>query len=100
MTHPCHPSMERVRVGAGRSGILGHLWLSTKLDISLGYATPYLTICTQWGLARWLRFLLLFLIWFIETGFLCVTALGVLELDQAGLELTEICPSLPPKCWN
>ena len=38
-----------------------------------------------------------------ETGFLCVTALTVLELalvDQAVLELTEICLPLPPKCWD
>jgi hypothetical protein len=34
--------------------------------------------------------------------FLCVIALAVLELfvDQAGLQLTEICLSLPPLCWT
>ena len=39
---------------------------------------------------------------FFETGFLCV-ALAVLELalvDQAGLELTEICLPLPSKGWD
>ena len=44
----------------------------------------------------------LFIYLFI-VGFLCVTALAVLELalvDQAGLELTEIHLSLPPKCWD
>ena len=38
-----------------------------------------------------------------ETGFLCVTVLFVLELalvDQAGLEITETCLPLPPKCWD
>ena len=37
---------------------------------------------------------------FFETGFLCITVLAVLELapvDQAGLELTEICL---PLCWD
>ena len=41
--------------------------------------------------------------WIFEAGFLCVTALAVFELalvDQAGLELTEICLPLPPECWN
>ena len=39
---------------------------------------------------------------FYQTGFLCVTALAVLELilvDQAGFELTEVCLPLPPECW-
>ena len=38
-----------------------------------------------------------------EIGFLCVTALAVLELalvDKAGLELTEICLLLPLECWD
>ena len=40
---------------------------------------------------------------FFKTGFLCVTALTVLELalvDQAVLRLTEIHLPLSPKCWN
>ena len=48
-------------------------------------------------------FLLTYLLWFSETGFLCVIALAVLELalvDQAGLELTEILLPLPPECWD
>jgi hypothetical protein len=39
---------------------------------------------------------------FSRQGFSCV-ALAVLELnsvDQAGLELTEICLPLPPECWD
>ena len=40
---------------------------------------------------------------YFETGFLCETALVVLELafvDQAGLELTELQLLLPTKCWD
>ena len=40
---------------------------------------------------------------FFETGFLCVDLVPILELalvDQAGLELTEICLLLPPQCWD
>ena len=40
---------------------------------------------------------------FFKTGFLCITALAVLELafvDQAHLELTEIHRPLPPKRWD
>ena len=40
--------------------------------------------------------------YFLRQNF-SVTVLAVLELalvDQAGLELTEICLSLPPKCWD
>ena len=40
---------------------------------------------------------------YVKTGFLCVTVLAGLELalvDQTGLELTEICLHLPPKCWD
>ena len=43
------------------------------------------------------------LVGFLETGFLCVRALAFLEIalvDQAGLEFTEICLSLPHKCWD
>ena len=36
---------------------------------------------------------------YFSTGFLCV-ALGILELDQAGLQLTEMRLSLPPECWD
>ena len=39
------------------------------------------------------------LVCFVETRFLCVIALAVL-VDQAGLELTEIILTLPPKCWD
>ena len=52
----------------------------------------------------WRSVLVLFvglcLVWFFETGFLCV-ALAVLELtaDQAGLDL-EIYLFLPPECWD
>ena len=38
----------------------------------------------------------------LETGFLYVALEAVLEIalvDQAGLKLTEICLSLPSKCW-
>ncbi|GAB1290336.1 Transferrin receptor protein 2 [Apodemus speciosus] len=37
----------------------------------------------------------------VSNGFICV-ALAVLELgvDQASLELTEICLPLPPECWD
>ena len=39
----------------------------------------------------------------LETGFLSLTVLAVLEIafvDQAGLELTEIHLPLPPECWD
>ena len=45
-------------------------------------------------------FVVVLLLLFFDTGFLCVTALAVLELvlvDQAGLELTETHLPLPPK---
>ena len=36
---------------------------------------------------------------FFKTGFLCVTALAILQLDiQVGLRLTEILLPLPPEC--
>lgn len=37
-----------------------------------------------------------------ETGFLCTTALTILELfvDQVGLDLTELHLPLPPECWG
>ena len=41
-------------------------------------------------------------VFFLKQGF-SVALEPVLELilvDQAGLELTEICLPLPPKCWN
>ena len=47
-------------------------------------------------------FVCLFLFLFLETGF-CVALKPVLELalvEQAGLELTEICLPLPPECWD
>jgi hypothetical protein len=37
------------------------------------------------------------LVCFFKTEFLCVTALAWNSVDQAGLELTEMCLSLPPK---
>ena len=40
---------------------------------------------------------------FFKTGIFCVTAPDVLELafvDQAGLELTEICLPLSPEYWD
>ena len=48
-----------------------------------------------------LSFLFVCLFCFVETGFLCVAVLAVLELalvDQADLEFTEICLPLPPEC--
>ena len=42
------------------------------------------------------------LFFFFRQGFF-VALEPVLELvlvDQAGLELTEICPTLPPECWD
>ena len=52
-----------------------------------------------------LQYLLFFFLsfFFFETGFLRSFLVPVLELalvDQAGLELTEICLSLPPECWD
>ena len=37
-----------------------------------------------------------------KTGFLCVSLAvpGSHSVDQAGLQLTEICLSLSPKCWD
>ena len=40
---------------------------------------------------------------FFRTGFLCVTALAVLELaliDQTGLKLTEVRLPQPHECWD
>ena len=43
---------------------------------------------------------------FLETGYLCGTALAVLDVlefafvDQTGLELIEICLPLPLECWG
>ncbi|KAL6085878.1 hypothetical protein STEG23_033769 [Scotinomys teguina] len=34
------------------------------------------------------------------TRFLCVALEPFLDLDQAGLKLTEICLALPPECWD
>ena len=48
------------------------------------------------------KFVYLF-VWFFKTDFLCVTAQVTLKLifvDQAGLELIEICLPLPPECWD
>ena len=49
-----------------------------------------------------LLFFNFFLFWFFETGF-SVALEAVLELaliDQAGLQLTEICLLLPPNSWD
>lgn len=39
-----------------------------------------------------------------EIGFFCVTnspgCSGHCSIDQAGFELTDICVSLPPECWD
>jgi hypothetical protein len=39
---------------------------------------------------------------FVKTGFLYVTldCPRTHSVDQAGLELTEICLPLPPECWD
>ena len=56
-----------------------------------------------------MRFFCFVLFWFslafgfFETGFLYVKALAAVELalvDQADLDLTEICLCLPPRCWD
>ena len=35
-----------------------------------------------------------------SVGFVPIRVLALVEVDQAGLELTEIQLSLPPKCWD
>ena len=42
----------------------------------------------------------IYLSWFVETGFLCVTALAILTVDQASLELREILLPLSSEYWN
>ena len=39
---------------------------------------------------------------FFETEFLCSfrSCPGTSSVDQAGLELTDVCLPLPPKCWD
>jgi hypothetical protein len=38
---------------------------------------------------------------FFKIGFLCsLGSPGTHSIDQAGLELTEICLPLPPKYWD
>ena len=47
-------------------------------------------------------FFVLFFVFILRQGF-SVALEPVLELalvDQAGLELTEICLPLPPECWD
>ena len=46
-------------------------------------------------------FCFVYLFWFFKTGFLCSfrACPGTHSIDQAGLELTEICLALPPECW-
>ena len=39
-------------------------------------------------------------IYLFETGFLYASCPITLCVDQAGLDLTEICMPLPPKCWD
>ena len=47
-------------------------------------------------------FLSFFFSSFFETVFLCSfgASPGTHSIDQAGLDLTEICLSLPPVCWD
>ena len=52
-----------------------------------------------------MQFLSLSLSLSLEIGFLCVALEPVLVLelalvDQAVLQLTEICMPLPPECWD
>jgi hypothetical protein len=88
-----------------------HTHIHTKLTINCGKICGYLFIYLFMENVDTYLFIYLFI--YLETGFLCATALTVLEL--AGLELTEICLSLPlcpsaptlcplasasAKCWD
>jgi hypothetical protein len=45
--------------------------------------------------------LLVFVVVVLRQGFsVCLGCPGTHSVDQAGLELTEICLSLAPECWD
>jgi hypothetical protein len=82
----------------------------TQITISKNKPTRIGSFLPHWVIAHGLLVLLptepfchvqFWEILFLKPGFLYV-ALAVQELilHQAGLELTEICLSLPPKCWD
>ena len=71
-----------------------HLALSLALSLILAGCS-----ILDWQVLFLQCLLLLLLLWFFETGFLCSFGAcpGTSSVDQAGLEL---CLPLPPECWD
>ena len=65
------------------------------LLVSLGFLV--FLFCFGFGGFLWGFF---FFFGFFEIGFLCVCYPRNHFVDYAGLELTQICLLLPPKCWD
>ena len=71
--------------------------------ISLTRSNSEANVALNFGSLTWSGSFRQYIYLFFETGFFCVALEPVLELalvDQAGLELTEICLPLPPECWD
>ena len=58
--------------------------LGERFDVGISISMNSLTLCCS------------LFVCFVKTRFLCITVLAILQLvDQAGLELPEICLRLP-----
>ena len=86
---------------SGRQGL--GTSLRRCVDKNQAESTPFFLPLNTFFSKTLLFFLFFFFpFFFFKTGFLCSFGAcpGTYLVDQAGLELTEICLSLPPECWD